>query len=110
MVDTIYPAIGDLPHPPDQYFCECMLLSARNEDVHKINNQILAKFPGNAQVFHSADSISTSQDGDDILYPSEYLNSINISGLPLSKLTLKIGCPIMILCNLYPAQGVCNGT
>ena len=28
LVDTIYPAIGDLSHPLDQYFCECMLLSA----------------------------------------------------------------------------------
>lgn len=42
-------------------------------------------------------------------YSTEYLNSINASGIPLSELTLKIGCPIMILCNLDPANGLCNG-
>jgi hypothetical protein len=44
------------------------------------------------------------------MYPAEYLNEINCSGLPLAKLQLKIGCPVMVLRNLYPADGVCNGT
>ena len=39
-------------------------------------------------------------------YSSEYLNSINASGLPLSELNLKVG-PIVILCNLDPANGLC---
>jgi ATP-dependent exoDNAse (exonuclease V) alpha subunit len=43
-------------------------------------------------------------------YPVEYLNSINCSGLPLHKLRLKVGCPVMILRNLNPAEGVCNGS
>src|SRR5271155_141926 len=30
--------------------------------------------------------------------------------LPLSKLKLKVGCPIMVLRNLNPGGGVCNGT
>lgn len=44
------------------------------------------------------------------MYPTEYLNSINVSGLPLSKLSLKVGCPVMVLRNLNPEEGVCNGT
>ena len=32
------------------------------------------------------------------------------SGLPLSKLKLKVGCPVMILRNLDAAHGVCNGS
>jgi len=43
-------------------------------------------------------------------YPIEYLNSIKASGLPLSKLVLKVGCPIMVLRNLDPANGLCNGS
>ena len=43
-------------------------------------------------------------------YPVEYLNSITYSGLPLSKLQLKIGCPLMILRNIDPSRGLCNGT
>jgi hypothetical protein len=44
------------------------------------------------------------------MYPTEYLNMITASGLPLHKLTLKVGSPVMVLCNLNPAEGVCNGT
>jgi len=43
-------------------------------------------------------------------YPVEYLNSINCSGMPLSKLELKEGCPVMVLRNLDAAYGVCNGS
>jgi ATP-dependent exoDNAse (exonuclease V) alpha subunit len=42
--------------------------------------------------------------------PVEYLNEINCTGLPLAKLEVKIGCPVMILRNLDPANGVCNGS
>ncbi|KXN83746.1 hypothetical protein AN958_00889 [Leucoagaricus sp. SymC.cos] len=39
-----------------------------------------------------------------------YLNSLNVSGLLLVKLVLKVECPIMFLRNLDPSQGLCNGT
>ena len=60
----------------------------------------------------SADSV---QLGDSIPngyqpYPPEYLNSLRASGLPLAKLALKHGCPIMLLHNLDPSRGLCNGT
>jgi ATP-dependent DNA helicase PIF1 len=44
-------------------------------------------------------------------YPvEEYLNEINSGTLPLAKLKLKIGCPVMILKNLDAANGLCNGS
>ncbi len=49
-------------------------------------------------------------DEGELMYPAEYLNSINCSGLPLAKLRLKVGCPVMVLRNLFPAEGICNGT
>ena len=42
--------------------------------------------------------------------PMEFLNSITVSGLPLSHLALKIGSPLMLLHNLDPPNGFCNGT
>src|SRR5260370_38050159 len=57
----------------------------------------------------SADSaIIRERESDDI--PVEFLNEINISGLPVSKLTLKVGCPVMLLRNLSTREGLCNGT
>src|ERR1700748_1495629 len=63
-------------------------------------------------MFNSVDSIPPAkQSGEDdpmSNYPIEYLNKINCSGLPLAKLELKVGCPVMILRNLDPIHGVCN--
>jgi hypothetical protein len=55
----------------------------------------------------SADSVTTD---DGLAYPVEYLNSLNVSGLPLAKLALKPGCPLMLLRNIDPTNGLCNGT
>ena len=41
---------------------------------------------------------------------TEFLNSINLSGLPPHLLTVKVGAVMMSLRNLNPKQGLCNGT
>ena len=73
---------------------------------------MLKKFPGEEKVFMSADSVRNNEEngegGGGLMYPVENLNTINCSGLPLAK--LKVGCPVMILRNLNPAEGVCNGS
>jgi hypothetical protein len=54
-------------------------------------------------VLHSVDYVQTEQGVDDneLQAPNEYLNSINASGLPLSKLELKIGCPVMLRSRIF---------
>jgi len=112
LIDSIYPGIST-PHPP-QYFADCTILSSLNSDVDSLNKKALERFPGPVQVFYGADSIPTSEQSggkDPMLnYPVEYLNEINCSGLPLAKLEVKVGCPVMILRNLDPANGVCNSS
>ena len=39
-----------------------------------------------------------------------FLNSIKLSGLSNHNLTLKIGTPVMLLKNIDPKGGLCNGT
>ncbi|KXN91862.1 hypothetical protein AN958_11542 [Leucoagaricus sp. SymC.cos] len=110
LINFIYPDI-QLPQP-DQYFLDRTVLSSRNDEVDDINAAILDKFPGEKHVLMGADSIDLDNphDGNYNLYPMEYLNSLNVSGLPLTKLVLKVGCPIMLLRNLDPSEGLCNGT
>jgi hypothetical protein len=113
LIDTIYPSIHTGNHS-DQYFSERVILSCQNKYVNELNKTVLDKFPGAAQVFHSVDSIPTAQQtGEDdplLNYPVEYLNEINCGSLPLAKLELKIGCPVMVLKNLDAANGLCNGS
>ena len=113
LIDSIYPSLMTANHPSN-YFAERTILSSLNSDVDSLNNTALDNFPGQIQVFHSADSIPTSEQngGEDPMlnYPVEYLNDINCTGLPLAKLQLKVGCPVLILKNLDPANGICNGS
>ena len=113
LIDAIYPGINTLTHPAT-YFAERAILSCLNKEVDRINLAVLERFPGPTQTFHSADYIPTSDqsgENDPLLnYPTEYLHKIDCSGLPLAKLQLKIGCPVIILKNLDPSHGVCNGS
>lgn len=52
----------------------------------------------------------TVVDSAEVLYPNEYLNSLKFSGLPNHELELKTGTPIMLLRNINPKKGLCNGT
>jgi hypothetical protein len=98
LIDAIYPGIAE-GAKPDDYFKDRTLLSCKNDDVDDLNTDILTKFPGEEKVLLSADSIVTDKDVpiDYQPYPVEYLNSLNASGLPLAKLALKPGCPLMLL-------------
>jgi hypothetical protein len=114
LISMVYPGINELPLPPDHYFAERTILTStgRNDNVDDINEKMLSDFPGEVKEFLSADSVKgINENGEgELLYPVEYLNSITCSGLPLHKLQLKVGCPVMVLRNLNPGEGVCNGS
>lgn len=97
----------------DAYFSDRTILSARNDNVNEINAHILNLFPGEKAFFQGENSVGVEEghgiDAPETIYPVEYLESINCSGLPLSKLELLLGCLLMILCNLDPANDLCNG-
>ncbi|XP_052171592.1 uncharacterized protein LOC127787570 [Diospyros lotus] len=61
----------------------------------------------------AADKMSGDNEIDPTItnrYPNEYLNSLDPPGLPTFKLELKVGCPIILLRNIAPKDGLCNGT
>ncbi|XP_075515449.1 uncharacterized protein LOC142550096 [Primulina tabacum] len=43
-------------------------------------------------------------------YPQEFLNTLTPNGMPHHSLVLKKTCTIMLLRNLDPSEGMCNGT
>ena len=115
LISIIY---GDISRthtpPPSDYFLEHAILAPKNADVQETNQRILNRLPGPEIMLHSADSVETdnpSRDAyghDDI--PEDFLRSVELSSLPLTELEVKLGCPLMLLCNLDPSKGLCNGT
>lgn len=89
-------------------FISHTVLTPKNKDVMEINKLLIEKLPGEGITFLSADVVC--DDNEAILCPPEYLNSIDSGSLPPHALTLKVGCPIMLLRNLDPTSGYCNGT
>ena len=75
----------------------------------EFNESLLMKLPGEIHIYDSVDSVDINQDKTDQI-PQEFLRSQTPSGLPPSRFNLKVGAPIILLRNLYPASGECNGT
>jgi hypothetical protein len=116
LFNALYQTISE-PRNEDQgcdYFSQRAILAPLNKDVDALNDKILEMFPGQPQAFLSADdAVDPTGSGtatEASSYPTEFLNSISLNGMPLHNLTLKIGVPIMLLRNLDPAAGLCNGT
>ena len=70
---------------------------------------------GKEEVFSSVDNVvdeAGADNGSQVhdTFPVEFLCILNPPGLPPGKLRLKPGCPIILLWNLCPSQGLCNRT
>ncbi|MGH9060520.1 MAG: DEAD/DEAH box helicase, partial [Acidimicrobiales bacterium] len=86
------------------------VLAARNEEVDRVNDDVFARFPAEGPDVELLSADSTEEEGEEAVYPVEFLNSINPSGLPPHKLRLKKNMPVMLLRNLASAKEVANGT
>ncbi|XP_071740091.1 uncharacterized protein [Rutidosis leptorrhynchoides] len=112
VVDTIFPDFLQR-YKNEDYLCERTILTPCNDDADQINKHMFKKLEGRTMIYKSSDEIckgSTDAYDQHQAYPVEYLNKLNFPGVPPHKLKLKIGQPIMLLRNLYPSAGLCNGT
>jgi hypothetical protein len=112
IVSAIYPDIEKSYLDPF-YFKDRAIVTPKNLTVSEINNFILDVIPGHKYNFLSCDSIQTTSgdiDNIDLLYPIEFINQLDFNGVPQHSISLKIGTPIMLLRNLSPSAGLCNGT
>ncbi|KAL7322346.1 hypothetical protein PS15p_212248 [Mucor circinelloides] len=107
LIRSIYFDIASSALNPD-YFVERSILTPKNKDVKVINEKLLASIPGRTVTYISHDR--TCDDESQIGMPVEILNTIEGGSLPPHQLDLKVGSPIMVLRNIDPAAGHCNGT
>ncbi|KAL5647943.1 hypothetical protein ACJX0J_042298, partial [Zea mays] len=106
LIDDIYPNLNE-NMSNISYITSRAILSTRNDWVDMINMRMIDRFQGEQMMYHSFD---TAVDDPNNYYPSEFLNTLTPNGLPPHVLKLKVGCPIMLLRNIGPANGLCNGT
>jgi ATP-dependent DNA helicase PIF1 len=112
LLSFVYNLGGELENP-SSYFSNRSILSPTNDVATAINMKMIEKITTLKMSFYSLDSIDDSSINHstmEALYPTEFLNTLSINGLPDHVLHLKIGVPIMLLRKLDPSRGLCNGT
>ena len=109
-VKWCYPEISNTDYNGDTVSVfDKAILCALNEEVDKINNITIQAAGGEGRKFFSADELAENDENTQNI-PIEFLNSLTSAGFPPHELELKIGCPVILLRNLNPKVGLCNGT
>ncbi|KAL8049007.1 hypothetical protein ABFX02_07G104800 [Erythranthe guttata] len=106
LINDVYPNLDTFVQNPLS-FINRGLLTTKNDCVDELNDLLIERFPGQMKEYVSFNRTT------DPLQQGEYedfLSTVSPSGLPPNMLRLKENCPIMLLRNLNPVQGLCNGT
>ena len=85
-----------------------VILTTTNKKCDEINDIATNLLPGDSVEIKSFDSLI--EDSQQAKFPTEFLNSLSLSGLPPHSLKLKIGLPIILIRNINHESGLCNGT
>lgn len=109
IVGSLYADIEQMHTYPD-FFADRAVLTPLNRDVEIINKLVLTKLPGEFHIYTSIDEVDCEDEYQREIYPVEFLNSIALSGIPPHCLKLKIGTPVLLMRNIDPEMGLCNGT
>jgi hypothetical protein len=112
LVAEVYPNLLSKYRDPS-YLASRAIVCPNNQTVDEINKYIVSMLPGDSVQYISCDTISKTSEqipDFDIIYPTEFLNSIEANNFPAHILVLKKGTVVMLLRNLNQSLGLCNGT
>ena len=84
------------------------ILAPTNKEVDTLNDVMQDFLSDTGIKLQSADTLENPEDA--FRFNSEYLHTLRPNGFPQHILNLKSGMPIMLLRNINPRQGLCNGT
>ena len=96
-----------------EYLKERAIVVPKNRTVDDINKYILSLVPNKQKTYYIYDTIIPSYENIDelnVLYPEEFLHTLNFNSVPPHELNLKVGIPIVLLRNLNQSIGLCNRT
>ncbi|XP_022897706.1 uncharacterized protein LOC111411403 [Olea europaea var. sylvestris] len=106
LINAAFPNLTENEASSD-YMTQHRILSTKNEYVDCLNDKLIGLFPRESEKFVSFDD---TIDDTNQFYQEEFLNILLPNGIPQYKLILKRNCPVMLLRNLDPSKGLCNGT
>ncbi|XP_072066303.1 uncharacterized protein [Arachis hypogaea] len=111
IVDCIYPNLLE-NHLDFNWLQSRAIFCSTLDVVEKVNQYIIIKILGDEKIYLSSDSVDKSYGSGQYAIETltEFLNSLQCSGLPHHALKLKVGISIMLLRNLDQFAGLCNGT
>ncbi|XP_071940129.1 uncharacterized protein [Coffea arabica] len=106
LISCVFPDLPLYSRDPYSMINRC-ILAPKNSSVDELNDILIRRFPGKLYTYTSTDkTVDQRHQGD----YEDFLNSQNPKGLPPHKLMLKENCPIILMRNLNPLEGLCNGT
>ncbi|PIA26872.1 hypothetical protein AQUCO_08600024v1 [Aquilegia coerulea] len=88
IVETIYPDVSTR-FVESNYLKDRCILTPTNDCVDSVKQAVLSRIPTASRIYASADTVS---------------------GVPNHLLELKVGIPVMLIRNINPRKGLCNGT
>ncbi|XP_074321416.1 uncharacterized protein LOC141657922 [Silene latifolia] len=106
LTSIVFPEL-DMQEFSSDIFTTRAILTPLNDDVDAINNILIEKFPGKPISYKSYDSML---DDHCNVYPAEFINKLCPGGMSPHDLILKENCPVILLRNIQPSYGLCNGT
>ncbi|XP_046868458.1 uncharacterized protein LOC124460904 isoform X2 [Drosophila willistoni] len=106
LIDCIFPDVHT-QYINLEWLAERAILAAKNVDVHRLNFKIQQLLPTDSVSYKSVDTVCNTIEA--VNYPVEFLNSLDLPGMPPHHLQLKVGSPVILLRNLNPPR-LCNGT
>ncbi|XP_046865600.1 uncharacterized protein LOC124459868 isoform X2 [Drosophila willistoni] len=106
LIDCIFPDVHT-QYINLEWLAERAILAAKNVDVHGLNFKIQQLLPTDSVSYKSVNTVCNTIES--VNYPVEFLNSLDLPGMPPHHLQLKVGSPVILLRNLNPPR-LCNGT
>ena len=76
----------------------------------RLTIMLLDHLPGEERKYYAVDRAFTEAGDPAQEATSEFLRTVELPGIPSLELHLKVGAPVMLMRNMNPRVGLCNGT
>ncbi|GBP95665.1 hypothetical protein EVAR_67871_1 [Eumeta japonica] len=106
LINNVFPNIIS-NYKNNEWLSERAILVAKNKDVDDLNYIIQNKIIGTIHSFKSIDCVTNEDEATN--YPIEFLNSLDVPGLPPHNLRLSVGSVVIMLRNINQPK-LCNRT